>query len=81
MFFPSTGPDKFVISPLGATTDWKFIAWMRLCLLNNALWLLVGLHIDRTVPSTKPQQLSKAAPLACTVLENSSKLGGESQIC
>ena len=34
VFFPSTGPCKFAVSPLGAMTDWNFIALIRLCPLN-----------------------------------------------
>ena len=35
---PSTGPNKFETSPLGVTTLWNFMAWMRLCPLYRIRW-------------------------------------------
>ena len=44
---PSTGPYKFAMRPLGATTDWNFNAWYLLWPLYKTLWctlkfLIVG---------------------------------------
>ena len=41
-----------------------FNAWTLLCPLYTALWCCPGRLIGRTVPLTKPKQLSKGEPLA-----------------
>ena len=51
VFLHSTGPCKFITSPLRATANWNFIAWISLCPLNNVLWLLFGLQTGQSCPS------------------------------
>ena len=77
---PSTGPYKWLTSPLGNATDWNFMECTRLCPLYRTLWLTPGLHTGRTVPSMKPQQLSKAAPDWCTASAYNIRLAGESRL-
>lgn len=57
-----TGPNKLAIMPLGATTDWNFRQCTRLWPLYMTRWFSPGRQIGLIVPSTNPQQLSKAAP-------------------
>ena len=63
-FFPLTGPYTFPINSLGATTEWKFIAWIRLCPLNNALWLLVeACTLVKLFRPQTPNSFPKLLPL------------------
>ena len=52
----------FAMSPLGIVTDWNLKAWTHLCPLYTIHCCSHGLEIGHTVPSTKPKQLSRAAP-------------------
>ena len=57
-----TGPYRFAIQAFGETTDWNLIMCTLLSLLYVTCWFSPGWLIGVTVPSTKPQQLSRAAP-------------------
>ena len=75
--FPSIDPWRFATKPFGATTDWNFIACTFLCPFYKIFWLSLGLEIGRTVPSTNPQQLLKAAPFWWMVFQNPCKHCGD----
>ena len=77
--FPSTGPNKFAMRLLGATTDWNLIQLYRLWPLYNNLWFCPGRHTGLVVPYTNPQQLSSGASLVCITSANNSRFLQDNQ--
>ena len=62
IIYSPTGPNRFAMRPFGKATDWNFNPCTRLWPLYTALCISPGRQIGLTVPSTKPTQLSRAAP-------------------